>query len=171
MIMVGIKICYRLQFRIIFGSYAQVVGDTTNTLNSRTIGSISLCPDESQQLGFYFLSLNTESRINRRQWERLIIPSEVISRIESLGRRDKQNPISDNHETGFIDEDGYSVYSSKDSETDEYLLPQDDFQLPTLDQLTLDVGEKSIEGEEDHEVEVVDLEDKMYDRILRNMWK
>ena len=84
MIMVVRSMDYNLQCRIPFGSYVQVVKETDRTLKSRTTGEISMCPDESHQCGFYFISLNTGRRIHRRQWTRLPMPEEVIKRVEYL---------------------------------------------------------------------------------------
>ena len=83
---------YNKHCRVPFGSYVQTHEENirTNSLQARTLGAITLGPDNSNQVGYYFLNLNTGQRIHRRSWTLLPMPDFVIQRVEALGRRDNQ---------------------------------------------------------------------------------
>ena len=78
-----------------FGQYVQIHVDDlpTNTMRSRTIGAISLGP-RSIQGKYNYISLETGMKIDGRVVGILPITSEVINRVETLGKNQNQ-PFSD----------------------------------------------------------------------------
>ena len=75
---------------------------------ARTISAITLGPDNSEQAGYWFMSLNTGRRIHRRNWTPLPMPDEVVSRVEQLGRRDGQPNLlvfANKHGENLLDDD------------------------------------------------------------------
>ena len=57
-------------------------------MQSRTLGAIATRP--SNDVGaFYFVSLSTGCRINRRAWTQLPTPESVIAQVHSLARQAK----------------------------------------------------------------------------------
>ena len=84
-VMVGRNIDCKLYWRLGFGTYFQTAEDHSNNLEERTTGAISLFPDESIQVGYYFYNLNTGKKIHRRQLFELPIPRDVILRVEIMG--------------------------------------------------------------------------------------
>ena len=75
-----------------FGSYVQTHEENfpRNSMQSRTLGAITLGPDISARGGYYFMNLNTGKKIHRRTWTPVPMPNEVIKRVEELGRKDGQ---------------------------------------------------------------------------------
>ena len=61
-----------------FGSYVQTHEEDQprNSLKAKTIGAITLRPDNSQQAGYWFMNLNTGKRIHRRSWTPIPMPDE-----------------------------------------------------------------------------------------------
>lgn len=51
--------------RFNFGEYVQTHKEHDNTMASRTVGAIAMCPTGNLQGGFYFLSLDTGKIVNR----------------------------------------------------------------------------------------------------------
>ena len=82
------KIDYN-SIRISFGSYAEVYITTTNTNRPRTVGGIALSPS-NEYGGYYFMSLETGTKLHATQWTELPIPTHIITRVEYIARRQKQ---------------------------------------------------------------------------------
>eukprot|EP00957_Ditylum_brightwellii_P021338 1609540-Ditylum_brightwellii.AAC.1 len=55
----------------------------------RTVGAIALCPTGNVQGGYFFFSLSSGRRINRKKWTVLPMPDETIQRIHQLACRDQ----------------------------------------------------------------------------------
>ena len=91
-LLTGMGIDFATHCRLSFGSYVQTHEENfrTNGQQARTLGAITLGPDNSSQGGYNFYNLNTGMRIHRRSWTPLPMPDFVIRRVEQLGRRDGQ---------------------------------------------------------------------------------
>jgi hypothetical protein len=70
--------------RLEFGTYVQVYDGTSNDTKSRTLGAIATNPTGNANGDYYFLSLATGHRIQRRSWTVLPISDIVISRVEAI---------------------------------------------------------------------------------------
>jgi hypothetical protein len=90
--MTGIQFDYQKHCRLQFGSYVQEHQEPspTNTQAAQTVGAICLGPTGNIQGSYKFLNLRTGKRITRRRWTQLLMPQEVIDRVDQLGRADGQ---------------------------------------------------------------------------------
>ena len=80
--------------KICFGSYALIWIRTTNDMKRWAVPAIAL--HESNCKGaFYFMSLYTGKRIHSYHWERLPIPDDVISQVETMAISEKQPLLTD----------------------------------------------------------------------------
>ena len=119
---------YNKHCRVSFGSYVQTHEENirTNSLQARTLGAITLGPDNSNQVGYYFLNLNTGHRIHRRSWTPLPMPDFVIQRVEALGRRDNQPNL-----LTFTDKQGQELLEPEPQDA-----PDDDLDPAPADLIT-----------------------------------
>ena len=62
----------------------------TNSPAARTIGAITLGPTGNLQGGYKILNLQTGKKITRRNWTHLPMPTEVIERVNQLGKEQNQ---------------------------------------------------------------------------------
>ena len=94
-IVTGHTMDYVKHCKLEFGEYVQTHEENTprNSMKARTIGAIALGPDNSKSGGYNFMNLNTGKKIHRRSWTQLPMPSEVVKRVEQLGRRENQPEI------------------------------------------------------------------------------
>ena len=83
------QIDYNQHCKLEPGAYVQTHEEHDNTMKTRTVGAIALRTKGNSQGGYYFLSLKTGHRIDRRRWTELPMPSEVIDRVHALARRNK----------------------------------------------------------------------------------
>ena len=109
-ILTGVTPDYKKHCKANFGSYVQTHEEFAprNSMEARTIGAITLGSDNSEQAGYWFMSLNTGKRIHRRNWTPLPMSDEVVSRVEQLGRRDGQPNLlvfANKHGENLLDED------------------------------------------------------------------
>ena len=76
-----------------FGTYVQVDDepDPTNTNTTRTTGAISLNSVGNEQGVYYFMSLMTGERLNRRSWTILPMGRDVIARVEEIALQQDQH--------------------------------------------------------------------------------
>jgi hypothetical protein len=83
---------YNVMKSIDFVTYEQVADepDPTNTNTTRTTGAISLNPVGNEQGAYYFMSLMTGQRPNRRSWTVLPMGSDVIARVEEIALQQGQ---------------------------------------------------------------------------------
>ena len=101
-------------------------------MRTRTVGAIALLPKRHSQGGFYFLSLTTGHRIDRRNWTELPIPTKVIDRIHAIAQRNRAangitfgwrdgTPILDDEEddNDMADPD-YNPYHYDSKDDDDY---------------------------------------------------
>jgi hypothetical protein len=85
------------QLTLDFGSYVQVFEDNTprNSTTSRCTGAIALNPTGNISCDYYFMSLETDRRLARRQWTVIPTTDEIITILHETAQRDKQCDISD----------------------------------------------------------------------------
>jgi hypothetical protein len=110
-ILEGIVLDYNLHFQVIFGEYAHTYEDTTNTMKSRTVGSIALGPNGNLQGGVRFYSLITGKILNRSRndYTPLKMPEDVIRRIKTLTKNSVKGLIF-----GDRNNDNLESYSRSD---------------------------------------------------------
>ena len=80
-----------------FGEYVHVHDDPdpTNTMSPRSIGAIVLSMTPNKNGSYYFLNLNTGTRIRRKKFKKLPITQAVIDRVHSLAIGEGQPEITD----------------------------------------------------------------------------
>ena len=83
-IVTGHQVDFNHHCRIEPGTYVQTHEEHDNTMRTRTIGAIALRPKGNTQGGYYFLSLTTGSRVDRRNWTEVPMPNKVINRVHAL---------------------------------------------------------------------------------------
>ena len=87
-IIIGRVLEYKHHCELPFGSYVQTIEEPSkkNVIHeSRTMGEISLVPDNYESGGYHFISLVTGKRIHRRSLKEFPIPSEEITSLENIG--------------------------------------------------------------------------------------
>ena len=104
----GRTLDYKKHCKAGFGSYVQTHEENfpRNSMQSRTLGAITLGPDISARGVYYFMNLNTGKKIHRRNWTPVPMPNEVITRVEQLRRKDGQPKLMVNTDKvgdNFID--------------------------------------------------------------------
>ena len=88
-LLVGYEVSYSKHAVLKFGSYVQTHEEHTNDMSQRTAGAICLGPTGNQQGGHWFMSLTSGSRIRRNHWTPMPMPSDVITRVNAIGSRQK----------------------------------------------------------------------------------
>jgi hypothetical protein len=83
-LVVGLRLDYNKHCQLEFGTYAQIHKEHDNSMVSRTLGAIALCPTRNAQGGYYFLSLTSGRRLSRSRWTILPMPQDVIDRVHVL---------------------------------------------------------------------------------------
>ena len=91
----GRKLDYKRDLRIGFGVYVQAYNPHVrkNSMEERTDGCISLLPTGNLAGSVKFLRLRSNALVVRDKWQILPIPSEVITHLNSIARKDKR-PVS-----------------------------------------------------------------------------
>ena len=69
--------------RLPFGTFVYAYIGTSNTMESRACPAITLY-EGSDKYSYYFMSLDTGSKIHSRKWEELPISDDVILKVESM---------------------------------------------------------------------------------------
>jgi hypothetical protein len=117
----GHHLDYTKHCRLEFDTYVQVHEQHNNSMATRTTGAIALRPTGNAQGGYYFYSLGTGRRLNRKRWTPLPMPAEVIDRVHALARRSHaSNGLS------FADRDGIDPHGPADDSNNETYNPADD---------------------------------------------
>ena len=108
-----------------FGEYVQTHEEHDNSMSPRTIGALALRPTGNSQGGYYFLSLSSGQRINRKSWTALPMPDEVIKQVHRLARRNgSKDSLIFKDRNNHIIEDEYD----DDDDDDESYNPMDDYE-------------------------------------------
>ena len=83
------KVNFNAHSKVEFGEYVQTHEEHNNNMNSRTIGAIATRPSTGDG-AYYFISLATGRRINRRSWTPMPMPmTETVAQVHRLARRAK----------------------------------------------------------------------------------
>ena len=75
---------FKQHYRLNFGSYVQNHEEFAprKCMTARIVVAITFVPNSSQQVGHWFMSLDTGRRIHRRNWTPLLMLDEVVSIVE-----------------------------------------------------------------------------------------
>jgi hypothetical protein len=108
-IMTGTTLDYSKHCRLFFGAYVETheENNPTNTMKEITRGAICLGPTANFQGSYKLLCLRKGRRITRKQFKELSMPASVISAVEALAARDKQEgnlEFTDRHGNSFADD-------------------------------------------------------------------
>ena len=115
-LVLGRKLNYNSHCRIEFGEYAQTHEESSNDMKERTLGAIATRPSNDSG-AYYFISLRTGRRINRRSWTPLPMPETVIDQIHRLARRAKASKEITFTDINNIDFD--DLYAAEDDDDAE----------------------------------------------------
>jgi hypothetical protein len=139
-IMTGTILDYNKHCRLLFGAYVETHEENkhSNTLKERTRAAICFRPTANFQGSYKFLCLRTGRRITRKQFQELPMPTSVITAVEALADRDKQE-IS----TEFMDRDG-NTYDNLD-----------DTNQPIYGVAGVDTADETAQDEQEQEQEMV----------------
>ena len=108
-------------------------------MRTKTVRAIALRTKGNFQGGFYFLSLPTGHRIDRRNWNKLPMPNELIDRIHALARRNRSEngitfgwrdgtPILDDEDDDkYMADPDYNPYHYDSEEDDDYDPDSEDY--------------------------------------------
>ena len=113
-IMTGTQFDYNKHCKWPFGAYGQAheEPEKTNTQDERSIGAICLGPTGNLQGSYKFMSLRTGKLITRRKFTPLPMPQDVVDRVDTLGKADKQREL-----LTFYDRHGRPIGDMADYET------------------------------------------------------
>ena len=122
-IVTGQLLDYHKHCRYEFGEYVQTHEEHDNSLLSRTVGAIALRPTGNQQGGYFFMSLHTGHIINRLHATKMLMPAEVIIRVDQLAKAQNMIPslAFGNRDSRLIMQD-----ITDDDETENVYIPTDD---------------------------------------------
>jgi hypothetical protein len=142
----GQKLNYNKHCRLEFGAYTQTHEVHDNSMSERTTGAIALRPTGNQQGGYFFMSLATGRRLNRKpkDWTELPMPQEVIDRVHTLARRSKAS-------LSFAWRDGSAIIDIEDAEEGD---EDDGDYSPVDDDDDSDIEYDEIEYDDDVEAEI-----------------
>ena len=114
-IITGNELDYKKHCTLQFGEYVHTHEKGSNsTAIPRSIGAIAMRPTGNAQGGFWFYSLKTGRRINRRRCTPMPMPDEAIDRINTLARRDPAGIT-------FQDRNGIDIPDDDDEDDDDYM--------------------------------------------------
>ena len=104
-----------------FVEYVQMHKEHNNDMTSRTLGAIATRPSNDAG-SYYFISLQTGHRINRRSWTSLPMLEAVVSQVHRLMRRAKaaKKLTSTNNDNEDLD----ILYIDLDRDEDDVELEQ-----------------------------------------------
>ena len=124
------KLNYNAHCKVEFGEYVQTHEEHNNDMKSRTLGAIATRPSNDAG-SYYFISLQTGRRINRRSWTSLPMPEAVVSQVHRLARRAKaaKNITFTNSDNVDLD----VLYADLERDEDDVELEHDDVQPAGVD--------------------------------------
>ena len=115
-LVLGRKVDYNAHCKVEFGEYVQTHEEHSNDMSQRTLGAIATRPSNDAG-SYYFISLLTGKRINRRSWTPLPMPEEAINQVHRLACRAKATKQLTF--TNANDEDLDLLYQDLDPDDDE----------------------------------------------------
>jgi hypothetical protein len=90
------KLDKKIDLRIPFGAYAQIVEPVMSNDNSpRTTGAIALRPTHNLQGSYCFYSLKSRTFVIRDKWTQLPIPRDVVDMLNNMASSDKIKVTAD----------------------------------------------------------------------------
>ena len=78
------KLDFKQHCRFQFREYVQTHEEHDNSMSSRTVGALALCPTGNAPGGFYFMSLSTGQVLNRLCTMALPMPDNVVDQVHRL---------------------------------------------------------------------------------------
>merc|ERR1712086_156249 len=139
------KLDYNSHCKLEFGEYVQTHEEHNNDMTSRTLGAIATRPSNDAG-SYYFISLQTGRRINRRSWTSLPMPEAVVSQVPRLARRAKA--AKNITFTNSANEDLYVLYVDLKHDEDDQEDPDYD---PNNDSGDDDEDDDGDEGNAEHQ--------------------
>ena len=124
------KLNYNAHCKVEFGGYVQTHEEHNNDMASRTLGAIATRPSNDAG-SYYFISLQTGRRINRRSWTSLPMPETVVSQVHHLAHRAKA--ARKLTFTNSDNEDLDVLYVDLERDEDDIELEHDDVQPAGVD--------------------------------------
>jgi hypothetical protein len=90
--MTGTTLDYDKNCKLPFGAYVEMHEENNppNRMKERTRAAICLDPTVHFQGSYKLLCIRTGRRIKRKQFKELTVPASVITTVEALATRDKQ---------------------------------------------------------------------------------
>merc|ERR1712085_105980 len=112
------------------GAVVSTHEEHNNDMKSRTPGAIATRPSNDAG-SYYFISLQTGRRINRRSWTSLPMPEAVVLQVHRLARRAKaaKNVTFANSDNVDLD----VLYADLERKEDDVELEHDDVQPAGVD--------------------------------------
>ena len=125
-IVTGQRLDFKQHCHFQFGEYVQTHEQHNNSMMSRTMGALALCPTGNTQGGFYFLSLSTGRVLNQLRAMALPMPDNVVDQVHWMAQQQKANPglLFGNRSVGTVNDEAMDD-SSDDDKDDEYA-PKDE---------------------------------------------
>jgi len=123
-IITGLELDFNKHCALEFCEYCQTHEETDSSMRTRTVGALALRPTGNAQGGYYFLSLHTGKRLNRKRWTPLPMPREVEDQVHRLAQKQKTNPGVE-----FCDRNKVRI-DDTDEDDDDDLTYYDDNQPP-----------------------------------------
>jgi hypothetical protein len=80
----GHGIDFNKHCHIEFGAYAQVHEDHDNSMATRTVSAIALCPTGNDNGSYYFFNLHTGQLLTQSRWTELPMPEDVIAQVHKM---------------------------------------------------------------------------------------
>merc|ERR1712086_528409 len=129
-IVLNCRLNYNSHYKVEFGEYVQTHEEHNNDMTARTLGAIATRPSNDTG-SYYFISLQTGRRINRRSWTSLPMPEAVVSQVHRLARRAKaaKNITFTNSDNVDLD----VLYADLERDEDDVELEHDDVQPAGVD--------------------------------------
>jgi hypothetical protein len=78
------KVDYRKELSLAFGDYCEVFDGTDNTSKQRSVPCIALYPCCNTTGSWVFYSLESQKRLRRTNWKRMVTNEEIIKRMNAL---------------------------------------------------------------------------------------
>ena len=124
-LLTGAELNYENHVQIEFGKYVQTHEEHDNSMQARTMGAICLGPSGNRQGGHWFMSLTSGSRVTRYKWTELPMPTDVINRVNHMGRSQGMSSImyqdnSDDDDDSKDDDDSDYNDDSEDDDDSDY---------------------------------------------------
>ena len=134
-ILTGLQIEYTTHCQLEIGEYVQTHEEHDNSMETRTIGALSLRTRGNVQGGYFIFSLTTGRVLNCNRWTRLSMPNEVINCVHHMICQEKANHslVFQNQNRELLsdqddddDDESYSLSVTDDATEYELLEPVDD---------------------------------------------